>query len=40
MIPAALVGVLLDEQIESFFNGQIPISGMYVIINWRFAFSC
>ena len=38
MIPAALVGVLLDEQIESFFNGQILLVGCMLLLTGGLLF--
>ncbi len=38
MIPAAAAGVLLDEQIESFFSGQILLVGLMLILTGGLLF--
>ncbi len=38
MIPAALVGVLLDEQIETFFEGQILLVGFMLLLTGGLLF--
>ena len=38
MIPAALVGVLLEEEIEGFFGGQVMLVGLMLIITGLLLF--
>lgn len=38
MVPAAAVGVLLDEQIEAFFDGQILLVGLMLIVTGLLLF--
>lgn len=38
MIPAAMVGVLLEEEIEGFFGGQVTLVGMMLLITGLLLF--